>query len=108
MGATSHFCALRDEKKAIETERNALKEIVDQFNPPTDNIDKSALSNSLYWNELNVLFAKAVNDYPSWKETQRKVQKTGNLQGWLTKVVQADNREAEIIKKILSDFFQEL
>jgi hypothetical protein len=98
---------LRDEKNIIESERDSLKAIVDKLSPSNKNNDV-ALINSQYWGRLSKLASLAINDYPKWKEKQRRVQKTGNLQEWLTQTVQADNREAEIIKKILSDFFQEL
>lgn len=103
--AIESYSLLRDEKKTIESERDSLKAIVDKLSPPIDN---SALLNSKYWGELSKLASLAINDYPNWKANQRKIQKTGNLQEWLTNTVQADNREAEIIKKILADFFQEL
>jgi len=51
---------------------------------------------------------KAISEYPSWKKTQQKVQKTANLIDWLRTSIGADNREAEVLKKLLSDFFNEL
>jgi hypothetical protein len=66
------------------------------------------LSYSTYWNKLQGLSKLAIREYPGWRKTVKGVQKTGNLQEWLTSVVGADNREAEIIKKVLSDFFPEL
>jgi hypothetical protein len=106
--AIESYKALQEKYRTIESERDALQKLVNQYNPTTEQTDNSALSNSLYWNELSNLVSKAINAYPSWKEGQRKIQKSGNLQDWLTSVIKADNREAEIIKKILSDFFQEL
>lgn len=106
--AIGEFKTLRQEKELLEAERDALKVIVEKFTPPTETTDNPSLSNSLYWNNLNKLIRIAVNEYPNWKKTQKRIQKTGNLQDWLTSTVKVDNREAEIIKKILSDFFQEL
>jgi len=106
--AIESYSSLRDEKKAIEAERNLLQKKLDGISLPNKETNNSALSNSLYWGTLNELANHAIKAYPSWKEKQIKVQKSGNLQEWLTTVIKADNREAEIIKKILSDFFQEL
>lgn len=106
--AIESYSLLRDEKKALESERNGLKQLVEQFHLSTNTSNPSALASSPYWHELTTLANLAIKDYPSWKASQRKIQKTGNLQEWLTNTIKADNREAEIIKKILSDFFQEL
>ncbi len=106
--ASKSYSTLRDEKEAIEYERDSLKKLIDRTIPANQNADTSSLSKSQYWNKFNKLADLAISDYPRWKETQRKIQKTGNLQEWLTTVIQADNREAEIIKKILADFFQDL
>jgi hypothetical protein len=66
------------------------------------------VTQSKYWNRLEKLADKAIHDFPSWSQKQRKIQRTGNLQGWLGGDIGADNREAEILKKILSDLFKEL
>jgi len=68
----------------------------------------SSLSGSQYWGNFEALAVKAVNEFPNWVKAQSKIQKTGNLQTWLTSGIGADNREADLIKKILSDFFEEL
>jgi hypothetical protein len=106
--AIESYKALQEKCRTIESERDALQKLVNQYNPTTEHSDNSALSKSQYWNELSKLASIAINAYPSWKEGQRKIQKSANLHDWLTSVIKADNREAEIIKKILSDFFQEL
>jgi hypothetical protein len=52
---------------------------------------------------------RTVDEYPPWKKTQkRKIQKTGNLHNWLMRDIGADTREAELLKKILSDNFEDL
>jgi len=106
--AVDEFKILRQEKETIELERDALRAMQDKLPPENEHNDDSVFLNSTYWNGLSKLASQAVNDYPNWKSTQKRIQKTGNLQDWLTNDIQADNREAEIIKKILSDFFQEL
>jgi len=68
----------------------------------------SSLSGSQYWQKFEALAVKAVSEFPNWVKTQGKIQKTGNLLTWLTSSIGADNREADLIKKILSDFFSEL
>ena len=68
----------------------------------------SSLSGSQYWQKFEALAVKAVSEFPNWVKTHDKIQKTGNLLTWLTSSIGADNREADLIKKILSDFFSEL
>ena len=92
----------------LEMKKKRLKNKLRGVSLPNKASNHSSLSNSVYWSKLDGLANHAVEAYPSWKNNQRVVQKTGNLQVWLTTVINADNREAEIIKKILSDFFQEL
>jgi hypothetical protein len=66
------------------------------------------LSRSDYWQRLQAMAVKAVAEFPDWKRSQRKIQKSGSLQDWLTGNIGANTREAEILKKVLSDFFEEL
>ncbi|MEJ1406731.1 MAG: hypothetical protein RPU62_07060 [Candidatus Sedimenticola sp. (ex Thyasira tokunagai)] len=72
-----------------------------------DNRD-SILSQSGYWSRFEKHVEQAIHEFPAWRSAQRKIQKTGNLQEWLVKSIGVDNREAEVAKKILSDFFKEL
>ena len=101
---------LRDEKESIKAERDALKTVVDNTIPAKNEHESitSTVNNSQYWAALGNLANQAIEQYPAWRESQRKVQKSGNLQEWLTTVIKVNNREAEIIKNILPDFFQEL
>lgn len=68
----------------------------------------STVTQSPYWRNLENLAEKAIRDYPIWKLSQRKIQKTGNLQYWLVNDIGCDNREAEILKRVLSEIFNEL
>jgi hypothetical protein len=109
----SEFKNLRQEKEAIESERDSLKSIVDMLNKELQKYtssknDKSQLTDSSYWEKLLTMASNAVSEYPEWKKTQHQVQKTANLMDWLKNSIGADNREAEILKKVLSDFFNEL
>ncbi len=106
--AIEAYSLLRDKNKAIEAERDLLKKQLEGISLPNKDTDNTALLNSEYWGKLSGLACHAIQAYPDWKANQRKIQKTGNLQDWLTIVIKADSREAEIIKKILSDFFQDL
>ncbi len=99
---------IRIEKESIEAERDALKAIVDNAFPAQNESVSATMNNSQYWTALGSLASQAIEQYPVWQKSQRKVQKTGNLQEWLTTVIKANNREAEIIKNILADFYQEL
>lgn len=65
----------------------------------------SALDKCSSWLVFKNKAERAIEDFPSWKKTQRKIQKTGNLQEWLTTTIGANPREAESIKKFLSDFY---
>jgi len=106
--AIEEFKSLRQKKESIEADRDLLQKKLEDISLPNKESDHSSLLNSVYWRKLGALADHAIEAYPSWKDKQRIVQKTGNLQTWLTTVIKADNRESEIIKKILSDFFQEL
>lgn len=64
------------------------------------------LGASEYWVQFEGLVMEAVDQYPMWAAaSNRKIQKTGNLHDWLTKTIGATGREAEIIKKVLTDLF---
>jgi len=99
---------LRSEKEAVEKELLAVKAGLSKF----DGMEKQGVSDVLeknrYWNTLMALATRVISEYPTWREKQRKVQKSGNLQDWLVNDCKANNREAELLKKILSDEYQEL
>jgi len=71
---------------------------------------KSVLERSPYWNKFSQQAAQAVTDYPKWRQTQIQdgIKKTGNLHDWLLKDIGANTREAEILKRIMTDIFPEL
>lgn len=106
--AVEEFKSIRKEKVAVEGELELLKQSVLGSNAINLDVEDNDLTNSVSWVEFNRLVSTAVNEYPAWSRGQRKVQKSGNLQEWLTGIIGASNREAELIKKIMSDFFQEL
>jgi len=102
------FTELRDEKITVENELEKVKKQLSDCDHIKATKNSDELSTNGYWIELTNLATKAINEYPIWKSKQRKVQKTGNLQNWLVNDCSVSNREAEILKKILSDKFQEL
>ncbi len=102
------FTELRNEKIIVENELIEITKQLDKLAQIKTPKNSDELVANHYWMELTSLATKAINEYPSWKNNQRKIQKTGNLQDWLVDDCKASNREAEIIKKILSDKFQEL
>ncbi|KTC87021.1 hypothetical protein [Legionella brunensis] len=65
------------------------------------------LQTSPYFREFTKRASKAIQEYPEWKKNQRKIQVTGNFMEWLNER-SANTREADVIKKILSDFYKEL
>lgn len=111
--AKSEYKKLRQEKDEVESERSSLKSKLSSLNK---NIEKhtssreiqTQLTESTYWVKFSSMASKAIREYPEWKKTQRQVQKTANLIDWLKNSIGADNRESEILKKVLSDFYIEL
>ena len=82
--------------------------MVEKVAPQKGNSDKALLAGSENWERMRSLACRAISSFPVWSKSQRKVQKTGNLQDWLVNEIQADNREAEFIKKVLTDIYKEL
>lgn len=108
-----HYDNLKSEydrlQQQFDTLNQAHEELINDMEEINTSLDaRSPLSGSEYWQRFEGIACKALNEYPAWKQDQKKIQKTGNLQTWLTSSISADNREADLIKKILSDFFSEL
>ena len=64
------------------------------------------LSKSTYWTEFEKQVKSAVNNYPKWAEaykSKRKISKDA-IKEWVKESVKED-RKAELIKNVLSDFF---
>jgi hypothetical protein len=66
----------------------------------------SALARTSYGRAILEKVDQAVEQFPAWKEEQKKIQKSGNLHIWLMETIQADSREAEILKKVLTELFE--
>jgi len=106
--AKTAYTQLRNEKTIVENELEEVKKQLSGCDHIKAIKNSDELSTNDYWIKLMRLATKAINEYPIWRGKQRKVQKTGNLQDWLVNDCNASTREAEILKKILSDKFQEL
>ena len=66
------------------------------------------LAQNGYWRNLERMAAEAIEDFPAWKKSVSKAQKTGNLKDWLQNHIGTSDREAVIVIKILSETFKEL
>ena len=106
--AKTAYTQLRNEKTIVENELEEVKKQLSGCDHIKAIKNSDELSTNDYWIKLMRLATKAINEYPIWRGKQRKVQKAGNLQDWLVNDCHASTREAEILKKILSDKFQEL
>lgn len=98
---------LKEQYDELQSRNNSLISRLNQIEV-TNKQEGSLLSQNTYWNRFEQLANTAIANYPAWRKTQRKVQKTGNLSHWLVQTIGADTREAEILKKILSDVYEEL
>lgn len=106
--AKTAYTELRNEKTIVENELEEVKKQLNECSRIKAPKNSDELSTNNYWIELTNLAIKVINEYPKWKIDKRRVQKSGNLQDWLVNDCNASNREAEILKKILSDKFQDL
>ena len=68
---------------------------------------ENKLNQSNYWKNFKKMTSDVVKQYPSWRQENPKANKTEVLPEWI-KTFGADYREAEVIKKILSDLFPNL
>jgi hypothetical protein len=96
----------KDRHDNLQIEYNLIAEELKQLKGT--GVDSLAAMQSEYWRDLAQKAEQAIKQFPAWSEGQRIVQKGGNLHYWLKDTIQANDREAEIIKKVLSDIFNEL
>lgn len=79
-----------------------------RFSP--DNNHKPSSQNCLEdnqcWLTLRDKTINAIEGFPAWKPTVRKIQLTGNLLEWLKKTYKLNDREAFIVKGVLSEKFK--
>jgi hypothetical protein len=106
--AVTSYKELRNDKENIENELAVVKKQLPVIEGLEEHQDSNVLSKNEYWKKLSNLATQVINEYPAWKNNQRKIQKSGNLQDWLVNECKASNREAELLKKILSEEFLEL
>lgn len=106
--AVISFKELRSDKEKIEKELAIVKDQLAKYEGLEKHQTSDALATNDYWNKFMNLATKVINEYPVWKKSQRKIQKSANLQDWLVNDCKANNREAELLKKILLEEFLEL
>ena len=80
--------------------------LFDNFGPLGSGADQ--LAQNAYWRDLERMAAKAIEEFPTWKKSVSRIQKTGNFKDWLQNYIGTNDREAVIITKILSKTFKEL
>lgn len=97
---------LKEKYDSLVKTNSALSQQLEHHKAPISDETKAAQSE--YWKKLEQLADKAINAFPAWSQQQRKIQKTGNLKDWLKKDIGADDREAEILKKVLTELFEKL
>jgi hypothetical protein len=102
--ATAESKKLLQEMELVESERDSLRKIAASIkSQPSENTKNPTLTQSDYWSKFTQIALRAIDEFPAWRDSQRQVQKTGNLMDWLTNNLGVNNREAEILKKVLSD-----
>lgn len=100
---------VRDWKKECEALTGELEKLRQEQQQTTKASEtEQALMKFSYWRKFSQMAAKAITEYPLWHPHQRVVHKSGNLQEWLTATIGANSREAEIIKKLLSEAYKDL
>ncbi|MCA9367681.1 hypothetical protein KC887_05495 [Candidatus Kaiserbacteria bacterium] len=71
-----------------------------QLNPQLFTLEASS-----YWRDLKTKAAQAVDQYPGWRQQVKGKFQKSLMDDWLTTSLKYSAREAEIIKKILTDIF---
>ena len=97
---------LKEQFEELKSLYNEKVEIIDFLLEERESGE--TIINSDYWRQFEQKTRQAMAEYPDWSKDQKKIQKTGNLQDWLMGEIGLDSREAEIIKQILSDVFENL
>jgi len=92
-------------------------EIAKKFDPNIDNAPTSRpehkeqnkeLERSPYWQELKTKTETAILKFPEWSKRQQKIKKSENLHEWIKTDFKANERETEIIKKVMTELFETL
>lgn len=79
--------------------------ITEDLSQPVNHVSL-LLEQSSYFQELRDAFEEAIKEFPTWREKQNTVQKTGNLTSWLVEEQKFNTKEAEIIKKIIREIYK--
>jgi hypothetical protein len=84
-------------------------ESLNAVNKPTAAPFKFAeqITNTIAWQELYKLTEKALEEFPSWKQTQSRPDNIpkSRIDDWLMETLVVTKREAETIKKIIIEIF---
>jgi hypothetical protein len=96
-------------KTGYSIANNQVKQSLDAL---TKNIESEfnfseKITNTAVWQDLHKNTEKAVEKFPSWRQTQLKPQKIpmSHIDTWLTDTLKITKREAETIKKIITEIF---
>jgi hypothetical protein len=82
-----------------------LKSLAKNKNRPKEN---NPLAHSKTWVEFTAKVDRAIDEFPEWRKSIRILNKSGNFKEWLVKDIGADQAEARLITKFLSDIYPEL
>ena len=100
------------EAKRMDDEYLALSDGSDQKPQQSTTLepepDPILARQTLYWRKLEEAADRVLQAFPSWQESQRTVQNYGNLMEWLVQDHKLATREADIVKKVLTDAYPEL
>lgn len=67
----------------------------------------AALRGSDYWSYLEKTTCSAIEKFPSWRDSHKGVLKKEDIVDWLNSTIRAKTtRDADIIKKVLTDVFK--
>ena len=91
---------LKNKFDLTDAEARSIKKVLDE--------KVASLKESLYWKELEQKACQALSDYISFELTQSKIKKTANLKQWIKGLSKTTDREAEILKKILTERYKNL
>lgn len=101
-----YLSALEQQNQLIEAANKLHDENVRQ---EEERLESDPLSCSEYWCSFRDMVETALAEYPEWRKTQReKISKEGDLTPWVKDRFKITDREAMVIKKVLSDIHSEL
>lgn len=113
-GMLSNGTAIKISKNELRIHKSDLNKLESDFlctsSNPISQEEKISLLDSPYWNALEELCLKAIKAYPSWKASRKskhKIKKSSELKEF-TKAQGANDREAQVVARVLADKYEEL